>query len=118
MSEMLRRIQGMSTLEGSSERNASLDSDTSESSNEPVHDEVPFFDEESNDKLLRRLLEKGNVVAVHLPRNTIDFLIEELGCDIGVAEITGRIGRLWKEDNDLVYRRRFATSSSSIIEEG
>lgn len=53
------------------------------------------------------LLEKIEMVAQHLPPNTLDELIDELGGPDHVAEMTGRKGRvLAKEDGSFSYESR------------
>jgi len=77
-------------------------------------------EQESIVGLSRQLLDMGIHIVEKLPRNTIDYIIEEVEDDYGVAEITGRTGRVCKDvDGRYVFQRRSTDSSvKDILKDG
>jgi len=106
--EMIRRIRSIA------EENA-------EDESCEINSSLSLIDnEESMTNLIRLLVDMGNHIGEKLPRNPIDYIIEEIGDKYGVAEITGRTGRVCKDhDGRYVFQRRAPDSSvKGILKDG
>lgn len=55
------------------------------------------------------LIEKIHVLGKHLPPNTLDQLIDELGGSLHVAEMTGRKGRVVQQEDDEIQSVQYET---------
>lgn len=70
---------------------------------------LEFVSNEAGDRCIRfrdSLLQKFNEFADKLPPNSLDDLIEKLGGNRSVAELTGRKGRLVSLKGEVVYESR------------